>query len=81
MYGINQGNKNRTGRSNRLNREPDLSPVRKRIKTALLQNREQTAKPEENRKTGGFAVQQVMLINAFRIISVSGALIKESNVV
>jgi hypothetical protein len=41
-----QGCQNRTGRSDRSNREPDLHPVRLVRKTVLRGNRDQTGKTE-----------------------------------
>jgi hypothetical protein len=43
----------RTGRSNRLNREPNLNPVRLACKTGPRLNREKTAEPAQNRKKPG----------------------------
>jgi hypothetical protein len=55
--GFDQGCKNRTGRFDRFNREPDLHLVRAASKTALRANRtlnrKTGAEPLKNRETGG----------------------------
>jgi hypothetical protein len=52
-----QGCQNRTGRSDRSNREPGLHPVRVGRKTGLRMNRKTGRKPEKTgqkpEKTGG----------------------------